>query len=109
MYTKLLAIIITDIRGAFFIIRRCVKQRDLFTPAIICCNFRVNLEKKGVRIHRERERLNNLKFADNTVIIANSLEEFIEMITELQLEGANTDPVVHISQTKITSKIHIPN
>ena len=90
MYTNLKARIITDKMGDYFDINRGVKQGDLLSPLLFICAleqiFRtLDWSNRGILVGGER--LSNLRFADDVVIIANNVRELTEMINEISKLG----------------------
>ena len=76
----------TEESGQFFPVKRGVRQDDPLSPALFNCAleemFRnLNWENKGLRV--KEKYLNNLKFADDIVLIATSLDNLITMIKDL--------------------------
>ena len=99
-YTKLIkniykgsqARIVLEEPGQFFPVKRGVRQGDPLSPALFNCAleemFRnLNWDNKGLRVNGRN--LNNLRFADDIVLIATSLDDMITMIKDLSKASEN--------------------
>ena len=113
LYTDLEARIITDTTGNYFKIRKGVKQGDpmssmLFNVALEEVFKSLDLENKGLKINGEF--LNNLRFADDVVMITNELEQLKQMVLELNEASKIAGLNINLSKTKIfsKSKMHEP-
>ncbi|XKL63185.1 hypothetical protein PGB90_005549 [Kerria lacca] len=103
-YTNLKARIITDITGPYFSIEKGVRQGDPLSPIL----FNSILEKifknldwgdKGISINGEK--VSNLRFADDVVIIAGSFNQLEEMLHELDNQGREAGLNINTNKTKI--------
>lgn len=106
MYMNLKAKIRTDILGPFFNIKKGVKQGDPLSPLIFSCAleqvFRnLEWEKNGIVINGKA--LNNLRFADDIVLIAKSPDELLQMIKDLNEKAQMAGLHMNMSKTKILS------
>ena len=112
MYTNLKARILTDVVGQSFNINRGVKQGDPPSPILFAAILEEIFKKlqwsnKGIMI--DGIILNNLRFADDIVLIAKSSEELCTMITSLQNKSLEAGLAINISKTKYMSKSSIPD
>ncbi len=107
MYKGRKAIIITEIEGEYFDIKKGVKQGDPLSPALFNCALeevlkKMEWEQKGLNINGKR--FTNLRFAIDVVLIANSREELKGMIEELNYWEEEAGLIINIKKTKILSK-----
>ncbi len=104
IYTDLQAKIITDIEGESFEIRRGVKQGDPMSPLLFNCAldriFRnLKWETKGIRINGDL--LNNLRFADDVVLVVGCWDNLQAMLEELSCQSRSAGMEINMSKTKI--------
>lgn len=107
MYRNVKSRIITDKIGNYFNIERGVKQGDPLSPLLFNCALeeiikQTKWNEKGILINGER--LNNLRFADDLVIISGNLTELEQMITELNDLGKEAGLNINMTKTKILTK-----
>ena len=107
MYGKLKARIKMDKTGEAFEIRRGVRQGDPLSSFLFNCTlesvFReMDWSKKGINVNGEY--MNNLRYADDVVLIATSEEELEEMIQELNEKGKMKGLTMNINKTKVLTK-----
>ena len=107
MYTNLKARVTTDISGEFFNIGKGVKQGDplsplLFNSALEEMFKNLKWEGKGIKINGSY--LNNLRFADDIVLISDKIEELREMLMELELGGRESGLEINIQKTKLLTR-----
>ncbi len=67
----------------------------------------LNLENKGIKINGEF--LNNLRFADDVVVVAKSAEDLRLMLKELSCESHKAGMVINLTKTKILNIPGQPN
>ena len=96
--------VITNEEGQIFELTKWVRQGDplsstLFNTALEEI-FRKN-EWKGKGININGAWLNNLRFADDVVILANNREDLIKMTEELQNVSASAGLEINIGKTNI--------
>ena len=79
--------------SAWFLIRRGVKQGDVISPilfnAALEMGFRAwkrRLVQQGILLETDVERLTNIRYADDVMLYAKSLEELHDMISMLMEE-----------------------
>ena len=85
-------------------IRRGVRQGDTMSPKLFIAAIQhmfqnINWDDKGIIINGKR--LHHLKYADDIVIIANSLEELQTMLNELKLRSEEIGLKLNKEKTKI--------
>lgn len=105
-------IITDDIEGECFPLRKGVKQGDPLSPILFNCAleeiFRnLKWEERGIKI--EAEKLNNLRFADNVVVVAENFEELELMLKELTQKSREASSEINFKKTKILTNEKIPN
>jgi hypothetical protein len=108
MYSELKSRIITDIQGQYFCIERGVRQGDPLSPILFNCLleeiFRsIEWEESGVDINGER--LNNLRFADNIILITNDFTQLEKMLSELIEKGEEAGLEINLSKTVLISNV----
>ena len=109
MYNNLEAKKITDKIGPNFPIKKGVKQGDplsplLFNSALEEIFGKLNWENKGININGEK--MNNLRFADDVVLISESDEELKSMIKEINEAGQKAGLMINLEKTKTMSSNH---
>ncbi len=107
MYTNLKARIKTDKLGTYFNIEKGVKQGDPLSSFIFICTleevFRgLEWDGKGLKINGKY--LNNLRFADDIVLIAKNENELQTMMTELNEKSKIAGLSINFDKTKILSR-----
>lgn len=113
MYTNLKGRILTEREGEYFEIKKGVKQGDPLSPALFCCALeeifrKLKWENRGIKINGEF--LNNLRFADDVVLMADNLNELSEMLKELINASKEAGLIVNFSKTKImTNQAELKN
>ena len=112
MYTNLKANIITDKKGELFQIKKGVKQGDPLSPVLFICALeeifrKLKWEGRGIKINGEY--LNNLRFADDIILIAKNEGELNEMLQELNAKGKKAGLQINWNKTKIMSSGHEPS
>ncbi len=106
LYTDLETRIITDQTGDYFKINRGVKQGDPLSPLLFNCLLEeifknLNWENRGININGEY--LNNLRFADDVIIITTNPFELTNLIRELNEAAKKAGLSININKTKILS------
>ena len=107
MYSDLEGRIVTDVKGEYFEIRKRLKQGDPLSPPLFTCALEkifmeTNWEKKGILI--DGEYLNNLRFANDAVVVAEDIQELKLMLNELNEIAKKAGLNMNMSKTKIMSK-----
>lgn len=104
IYANSTSSILTDKKGRKFPINRGVKQGDPISPLLFSTVlegvFR-NLEWQNKGININGNNLNNLRFADDIVLISNDAEELQQMVSELQEECAKVGLEANEDKTKV--------
>ncbi|VDO16914.1 unnamed protein product [Brugia timori] len=108
MYRSSKAYVKLDKEGEEFKVQKGVKQGDPLSPnlfnAVLEGIFRnLNWEGKGLKINGQF--LNNLRFADDIVLISNGMNELKEMSEELCRESKKVGLTVNFAKSKIMSNI----
>ena len=111
LYTGQTASVRTDRTSAPFTIQRGTKQGDPLSSLLFNSvseyvvgrlKQRWSRAKMGIRLHPvHRERLSNLRFADDILFVASSLHQVSRMIGDLSEEASRVGLVLHPSKTKI--------
>ena len=106
MYKGLKAQIILDTEGPQFEIRRGVRQGDPLSPLLFNCALdeifkNLSWEEMGLEINGEK--INNLRFADDVVLVAESAEQLQIMLDDLNTESKKAGMEINLSKTKILS------
>lgn len=104
LYSKAKAQIKMEKTGKEFETGRGVKQGDPLSSNIFNCVLeqafrKVNWEKKGIRVNGRY--LNNLRFADDIVLISDQLIELEEMANELKIACEEVGLEINIHKTKV--------
>ena len=104
MHAGLKARIITEICGEYFSIEKGVRQEDPLSPLILNSSpeeiFRgLNWEDKGFCINGEK--LNNLRFADDVVVISDNGDDLMKMIEDLERQGEMSGLEINYEKSKI--------
>lgn len=107
LYKNIRARVRTDITGESFEIERGVKQGDPLSSILFNCVLeevfrKLKWSKKGININGEY--LNNIRYADDIVLISESKHEIQEMTQELSDEGEKKGLSMNINKTKAMSK-----
>jgi hypothetical protein len=116
MYRNARGYVKLDKKGPEFNLEKGVKQGDPLAPNLFNCSleevFRnLGWEEKGIKINGEW--LNNLRFADDTVLIAQSREDLQAMLDEFEEKSReagleiNVEKTVLLSNSKETKKIYV--
>jgi len=116
IYKSCTAQIRLDTKGRIFKIRRGVRQGDPFSPNIFNAVLervfgQMNWEKKGIKIKTQGSNLfeytwlNNLRFADDVVLIAKDGKELMEMAESLARASAEVGLTINKSKTNILTNI----
>ncbi len=95
-----------DKQGPVFEIRRGVKQGDPLFPILFNCLLedvfqKLNRESKGIKINGTW--FNNLRFADDVVLISQDAEELQEMASEFEEEGLKVGLHINVQKTVLIS------
>ena len=107
MYRNLEARVKTDKTGKYFRIKRGVRQGDPLSALLFNCVLESVFREMnwvGIGIHINGKYLNNLRYADDIILIAKSKQELNEMIQTLNEEGKKKGLTMNINKTKILSK-----
>ena len=108
MYTNLEARIITDRIGEYLVIGKGVKQgHDPLSALLFICPLeqifkKLNWDDEGILVNGER--LNNLWFSDDIVLITDNINELRVMIQERNEVGKEAELTIDIAKTKILTK-----
>lgn len=107
IYSNLKARIKTDKLGDYFNIQKGVKQGDPLSPLIFNCAleevFRdLNWKNKGLKI--DGEHLNNLRFADDVVLVSDNITDLEIMLKELNEKSKLAGLKMNKEKTNILSK-----
>lgn len=90
MYSDLKARVIMDIEGPYFNIEKGVRQGDPLSSILFNCLLEEvfkTLDWQGKGINVNGEYLNNLRFADDVILIAKNPTELEEMVEDLFEKG----------------------
>ena len=103
MYTDLRARLVTDIKGEYFSIEKGVKQGDSLSPIIFNATleqiFR-NLNWEGRGINVNGNFLSNLRFADDIVLVSETVDGLQLMVEELGEAGKEAGLIINLNKTK---------
>ncbi len=111
LYKNSTAKIKTDIEEVI-LIEKGVKQGDPLSPKIFTCLLedvfrKLKWENEGLQINGRR--LNNLKFADDIIVLATSQQKLPKMLDELNKESRKVGLHLNLSKTKVmTNHKEIP-
>lgn len=105
IYSKAKAYVKTDIKGQVFEIGRGVRQGDPMSPnlfnSILEEIFReMNWEEKGYGIKIDGKNLNNLRFADDVVLIGKNEKELQKMFQDFIEKSAERGLTCNLEKTK---------
>ena len=110
LYTDQVGVVRTDRFSKEFNIEKGVKQGDPLSSLLFNCaseqlmrtvKQRWRGKGHGVALKPNDERLTNLRFADDILLITQSLPSITEMITDLSTEAKNIGLHLHPEKTKI--------
>ena len=95
-----------DKKGSKFKLKKGARQGDLFSPNLFNgvleeIFWELGWEAKGIKI--DGECLNNLRFADNTVLLSQNKEELQEMAKEFKNKSKKTGLVINWRKTMLLS------
>lgn len=107
LYYNSVAYIKLDTKGTCFQLGRGVKQGDPLSPnlfnSVLENIFReLNWEGKGIKINGMW--LNNLRFADDVVLISRNMDELRDMASELYEASKKAGLFINVDKTKILSE-----
>ena len=106
MYTGSIANVVLDKLSKQFSILRGVKQGDPASPALFNALLEDVFEEikrgwKGISIEGAGEPLTNLRFADDVMLVARSLDELRNMLEDLRIASKERGLEMHPGKTKI--------
>ncbi|CAG9088762.1 unnamed protein product [Plutella xylostella] len=91
-------------------LQRGVRQGDVISPKLFTCAledvFKL-VEWKRLGINVNGEYISHLRFADDIVIMAETLEEFGEMLTDLNDASKQVGLKMNMDKTKVMSNEHV--
>ena len=106
IYENIEARIITDKEGRYFKVKRGVRQGDPMSSALFNCLleeiFRT-LEWNDKGINTNGEKISNLRFADDVILMEERIEKLREMFNELTIESSEAGLEANIEKTKVLS------
>ncbi len=98
--------IITDVTGPYFEIQKSVRQGDPLFPIL----FNTTLKKIFRNLHWESKglpinglKLSNLRFADDIVLVAETMEELTEMVQEQNEKVKRAGLSINFGKSKVLS------
>ncbi len=106
MYTDMKSRIITDQIGPYFDINKGVRQGDPLSPIMFNCLLEQifkSLEWQEIGINIHGEFLNNLRFADDIILIAKNIDHIKQMTTELHEKAKLAGLMINPEKTKLIS------
>ena len=110
MYHEQIGVVRTDRLSKEFRIEKGVKQGDplsslLFNSASECVMRKLKRdwedEDYGIKMSSSNEKLTNLRFADDILLLSHSLESITKMIAHLSMEAKKSGLTLHPDKTKI--------
>ena len=106
VYSNLRARIVTDQRGRNFNVEKGIKQGDplsslIFISALEGVFRELEWKNKGLIINGEK--ISNLRFADDVVLISTDVEELNTMVSELNEKGKEAELEMNVKKCKIMS------
>ena len=111
--------VITDRESKVFQISRGTKQGDPISPALFSAVLEDaisgtvktwNANKYGLQFGDDpHDRLTNLRFADDILLLANSQAEMVAMIADLKVAAGQVGLVLHMGKTKILTNQYANN
>ncbi len=103
-YNGAKARIITDLEGEYFEIKSGVKQGDPRSPILFNCTleeiFR-RMEWEGLGLDVNGEKLTNLRFADDVILITSERKQLNRMIDDLNKQGRVAGLNINMEKSKI--------
>lgn len=106
LYKNASAYVKLDKKGTSFRVKRGVRQGDPLSPnlfnAVLEHAFRMlDWEEKGIRI--DGKRLNNLRFADDVILVSSQVDELGKMAADLKKVCEEVGLKINMSKTKFMS------
>jgi len=114
LYADCTAQVKTDCKSRTFAVQRGVRQGDPLSPVLFnaaleevmrACKDKWRREQLGLSVVTGGDRLTNLRFADDLLLIATSLQDLERMIGDLALYGSEFGLQMHPQKTKILSNV----
>ena len=62
-----------------------------------------NLEELDIRVRMGGRKINNLRYADDTTLLAESKEELLQLVTSVKEKGAQAGLYLNLKTTKVMS------
>ena len=82
----------------------CILSHCLFNLYAECIMRNTGLEEEPVGIKIARRNINNLRYADDTILMAESEEELKSLLMKVKEESEKVDLKLSIQKTKIMAK-----
>jgi len=114
IYTSASSIIQVDTEGSTFNLNGGARQGDSMSPKLFMASLqsifnKLNWQEKAFGIKIDNTYLNNLRFADDIVLVAKTPQELQIMVTELHNESSKVGLKMNKNKTKSMVINTVPN
>ena len=79
-----------------------VSDKGVFSPHIYStCMRQANLEEIDIGVRIGGRKINNLRYADDTTLLAESTEELLQLVTSVKEKSAQAGLYLNLKKTKV--------